>query len=132
MPQRIKKSVYMSMGFLFIVLAVLGVFLPLLPTTPFVILAAFFFSKSSERWHQWLLANRIFGPVLYNWEQSRCIPRFAKVLSFSMIALFGTISVINMGAVWLQVLTISIIAYGYYFIANIKTCCKETSPYRND
>lgn len=131
MPQRIKKSVYMSLGFLFIILAVLGVFLPLLPTTPFVILAAFFFSKSSERWHQWLLANRVFGPVLYNWEHSRCIPKFAKMLSFSMIALFGTISVINMSMVWLQVLTISIIAYGYYFIAKIPTCCKETSAYRN-
>ncbi len=131
MPQRIKKSVYMSLGFLFIILAVLGVFLPLLPTTPFVILAAFFFSKSSERWHQWLLANRVFGPVLYNWEHSRCIPRFAKMLSFSMIALFGTISVINMNMVWLQVLTVSIIAYGYYFIAKIPTCCKETSAYRN-
>jgi len=131
MRQRIKKAVFMALGFLFIVLAVMGIFLPLLPTTPFVILSALFFSKSSERWHQWLLSNRVFGPILYNWEHSRCIPKFAKMLSFSMIAVFGTISVLSLSAVWLQVVTISIIGYGYYFIANIQTCCKEKSVLRN-
>ncbi len=131
MQHRIKKMLYTGLGFLFIVLAVMGVFLPLLPTTPFVILSAFFFSKSSERWHRWLLANRVFGPILYNWEHSRCIPKFAKMLSFSMIAIFGTFSVMNMTSVWLQVLSISIIAYGYYFIANIQTCCKERSAFHN-
>ena len=131
MRLRIKKTLFMSLGFLFIILAVLGVFLPLLPTTPFIILAAFLFSKSSDRWHQWLLSNRVFGPILYNWENSRCIPYFAKMLSFSMIAIFGAISVLSMSAVWLQVVTVLLIGYGYYFIANIQTCCKKKSALRN-
>ena len=131
MRKRLKKTLFMALGFLFIALAVMGVFLPLLPTTPFILVAAYFFSKSSDRWHQWLLENRVFGPILYNWESSRCIPSFAKMLAFGMIAVFGTVSVLNIGMVWLQVVTILVIAYGYYFIANIKTCCKEESAVRN-
>jgi uncharacterized protein len=132
MREKMKRTVYMMLGFMFIVLGLLGVFLPLLPTTPFIILAAFFFSKSSDRWHQWLLSNRVFGPILRNWECSRCIPRFAKLLSFSMIALFGSFSVITLPFVWLKVVTVLLIAYACYFIANIQTCAKDTVAVRND
>lgn len=132
MREKMKKTVYMMLGFTFIVLGLLGVFLPLLPTTPFIILAAFFFSKSSERWHQWLLSNRVFGPILRNWECSRCIPRFAKLLSFSMIALFGSFSVITLPFLWLKIVTVLLIAYACYFIANIQTCAKDSVAVRND
>ena len=125
MRKRMKKALYISLGFLFIALGVLGVFLPLLPTTPFILLAAFFFSQSSEKCHQWLLGNKIFGPVLYNWEKSRCIPHFAKVLSFSMIAVFGAVSVFTLPFVWLKVVTVLLIAYACYFIYNIHTCPRE-------
>ncbi|MFC2073954.1 YbaN family protein [Campylobacterota bacterium] len=127
MQTRFKKILFMSLGFFFILLAVLGVLLPLLPTTPFIILSAFLFSKSSDRWHQWLLSNKVFGPILNKWECYRCIPRFAKLLSFSMIALFGSFSVVSIPFLWLKVVTILLIAYGYYFIANIQTCAKEVS-----
>ena len=125
MRQQMKKTVYMTLGFLFILLGLLGVFLPLLPTTPFIILSAFFFSQSSERCHQWLLNNKIFGPILYNWEKSRCIPYFAKVLSFSMISVFGTVSVITLPFVWLKVVTVLLISYACYFIYNIQTCPRD-------
>ncbi len=130
MRQRMMKTLYMTLGFMFIVLAVLGVFLPLLPTTPFILVAAYFFSKSSDRWHQWLLANKVFGPILYNWECSRCIPYFAKVLSFSMIAVFGSFSVITIPFMWVKIITVLLIAYACYFIANIQTCAKEKAPLR--
>ena len=132
MGSRMKKTLFMGLGFLFVALAVLGVFLPLLPTTPFIILAALFFSKSSERCHQWLLNNRVFGPILRNWECSRCIPRFAKILALSMIALFGSISVFALGILWLQVVTVLLVAYGSYFIINIKTCAKEAVAQNRD
>ncbi len=122
MKKRLKKTLYLSLGSLFLILAVMGIFLPLLPTTPFVLVAALFFSKSSDRWHQWLLDNRLFGPILSNWEESRCMPYFAKVLSFSMMTLFGTISIFTIDILWLQLLTPLLIAYAIYFITNIKTC----------
>ena len=130
MRKRMKKTLFMTLGFLFILLGILGVFLPLLPTTPFIILAAFFFSQSSERCHQWLLNNKVFGPVLYNWENSRCIPYFAKVLSFGMISVFGTVSLFTLPFVWLKVLTVLLIGYACYFIYKIKTCQAKKSAFR--
>ena len=126
MRQKIKRGLYLFLGFLFIALGILGVILPLLPTTPFIIFAAFFFSQSSQRLHAWLLRNRIFGPILYNWETCHCIPRFAKKLSFTMIAIFGSVSVYVLPEIWLQVLSVTLIAYACYFIANIPTCNEET------
>ena len=125
MRKRLKKTLYMFLGFLFIILGLVGVFLPLLPTTPFIILAAFFFSKSSEKYHQWLLNNKVFGPILYNWETSRCIPLFAKNLSFIMIAIFGSYSIYVIPLIAVKILTVLLLSYGCYFIYNIKTCIKK-------
>lgn len=124
MRKHVKKTLYLIFGFVFILLGLLGVFLPLLPTTPFIILAAFFFSQSSERCHQWLLNNKIFGPILYNWENSRCIPRFAKKLSFIMIGIFGTYSVVVIPLISVKLLTVALLVYGCYFIYNIQNCKK--------
>jgi len=125
MRRHIKRTLYLFLGTSFVLLAILGVFLPLLPTTPFLILAAFFFSQSSEKCHQWLLNNKIFGPVLSSWENSRCIPAFAKKLSFSMIFVFGTISVVTLPVLLAKVVTVLLITYACYFIYNIPTCSKE-------
>jgi len=125
MRKRLKKTLYILLGFLFIILGILGVFLPLLPTTPFIILAAFFFSQSSERCHQWLLNNKVFGPILYNWENSRCIPSFAKKLSFFMIFIFGSYSIYVIPLMAVKLLTFLLISYACYFIYNIQTCPKE-------
>lgn len=123
-----KKTLYLMLGFVFVVLAVIGIFLPLLPTTPFLILAAFFFSQSSEKCHQWLLNNKVFGPILYNWENSRCIPAFAKKLSFGMIFIFGTVSIITIPLVYVKIFTFLLISYAIYFIYNIETCEHKHIP----
>ncbi|HIC44378.1 MAG TPA: DUF454 domain-containing protein [Sulfurimonas sp.] len=124
MRERLKKTLYSTLGFFCIILALIGIFLPLLPTTPFIILAAFFFSQSSEKYHQWLLNSKIFGPLLYNWENSRCIPLFAKRLSFIMIAIFGSYSIYVIPLIAVKILTILLLSYGCYFIYKIQTCIK--------
>jgi len=125
MRKRLKKTLFLILGFLFILLGIVGVFLPLLPTTPFILLAAYFFSQSSEKYHQWLLNNKIFGPILYNWENSRCIPSFAKKLSFVMIAIFGSYSIYIIPLIAVKLLTILLLSYGCYFVYNIDTCIKK-------
>lgn len=125
MRKKLKKTLYFIFGFLFILLGIIGIFLPLLPTTPFIILAAFFFSQSSEKYHQWLLNNKVFGPILSNWENSRCIPDFAKKLSFIMIAIFGSYSIYVIPLLSVKILTILLLSYGCYFIYTIHTCIKE-------
>ncbi len=73
-------------GVLALALGLVGIVLPLLPTTPFVLLAAFCFSRSSARAERWLLEHPRFGPMLRDWRISRAIPRRAKQIAWSMMA----------------------------------------------
>ncbi|MBJ6371393.1 YbaN family protein [Sedimentitalea arenosa] len=74
-------------GLLALALGLIGVVLPVLPTTPLVILAAFCFSSGSPRLRRWLLAHRVFGPVIADWEAHGAIPRPIKRLSCAVMAL---------------------------------------------
>ncbi|MGH1578043.1 YbaN family protein [Planktotalea sp.] len=79
------KALWFSLGALALTLGALGVVLPVLPTTPFVILAAFAFGKSSPRLHAWLLNSRFFGPMIKDWEAHGVIPTKVKWLACSMM-----------------------------------------------
>jgi uncharacterized membrane protein YbaN (DUF454 family) len=83
------KWLYLIAGFLLVGLATIGIFLPLLPTTPLLLLAAACFAKSSEKCHQWLMQHNLFGPILRNWHEKRCIPRRAKRIATASILLCG-------------------------------------------
>ncbi|MCH2102083.1 MAG: YbaN family protein [Planctomycetes bacterium] len=75
------RPLLLAAGLLFLALGAVGIFLPLLPTTPFLLLATACFSRSSRRMHAWLLRNRIFGPILCDWEERGAIARRVKWLS---------------------------------------------------
>jgi uncharacterized membrane protein YbaN (DUF454 family) len=85
--------IYKAFGFLFLGLGFIGIFLPLLPTTPFVLLAAGCFAKSSEKWHNWLLANRVFGPMIRNWEEHKCVSCNSRRIAVLSVIFFGGYSV---------------------------------------
>lgn len=74
------------LGLLSLALGIVGIFLPVLPTTPFVLLSAFLFAKSSPRLHFWLVNHPRFGHLIKNWEERRAIPKYAKIMSSSMMA----------------------------------------------
>ena len=74
-------------------LGAVGLVLPLIPTVPFMLLAAFCFSKSSDRMHDWLVSHDIFGPGIRNWRENGAISRPAKVLATLSIGLVFGISV---------------------------------------
>ena len=83
-----KGRVYVVLGFLMVALATAGIVLPLLPTTPFLLLAAFFFSGSSPRWASWLSSHRHFGPYLRAFREKQGLTTRQKVrmiLSFSVL-----------------------------------------------
>jgi uncharacterized membrane protein YbaN (DUF454 family) len=92
-----RRIFYGVAGVVFVGLAALGTVLPLLPTTPFVLVAAACFARSSSRAHAWLLDNRVFGPLIRNWQRDRSVTLRAKVTSIVLIvatigstALFAT------------------------------------------
>jgi len=76
---KITRFLLIICGYFSIALAVLGAFLPLLPTTVFILLAAYFFGKSSEKMHNWLLSNKWFGSYIKNYQEGRGIPLHSKV-----------------------------------------------------
>ena len=80
-----KKIFYLLLGHLFLVLGIAGAFLPLLPTTPFLLLAAWLYSKSSDRLHNWLLNHKYLGPSLRDWHNSGVIGIKAKIIATVMI-----------------------------------------------
>lgn len=91
-------------GFLCVGLAVLGIFLPLLPTTPFLLLAAACFARSSPRFHRWLLAHRLFGPLIHDWQTHRALPARTKAVAIAMLAVtFGFSIVAVAEQPWLRI-----------------------------
>lgn len=79
------KIVLIILGFVSLTLGIIGIFLPLLPTTPLLLLAAWCFVRSSERLYIWLVSNRYFGEYIRNFRENRAIPLHAKVVAVSMI-----------------------------------------------
>jgi uncharacterized membrane protein YbaN (DUF454 family) len=82
-----KKLVYLILGHFFLVLGIVGAFLPILPTTPFLLLAAFLYSKSSDHLHDWLINHKYLGPPLRDWHERGVIGMKAKILATVMILL---------------------------------------------
>ena len=72
------RVIWATLGGLSLALGMIGVFLPLLPTTPFALLAAFCFARSSPRLHAWLMAHPIMGPAIANWREQGAVSRSAK------------------------------------------------------
>ena len=81
---------WIGLGCLSVTLGVIGIFLPVLPTTPFLLLAAWSFSQGSERLHQWIMSHPRLSPPIKDWQTNRSIKRQVKVLaSISMLAVFA-------------------------------------------
>lgn len=114
------------LGFVFLGIAALGVFLPLLPTTPFVLLAAACFAKSSERMHRWILANGTFGPMVRDWEEKRCISCRVKTIAITSMLAVGGVSIFQMleSNYW-RVTGIILILSGSLVVGCIRTCKKK-------
>jgi uncharacterized membrane protein YbaN (DUF454 family) len=88
-----------------VALGVLGIFLPLLPTTPFLLLAAACYARGSQRFYDWLLANRTFGPLILEWRRHRSIPYRTKLTAIAMMSLTLGISIVFFVPIfWVQVL----------------------------
>ncbi len=83
----IKKTFYFTTGLISLALGIAGIFLPLLPTTCFILLSAFCFSKSSERLYHYLLEHRLFGRQIKAWQQHGVIPLRVKMIATSMMLL---------------------------------------------
>ncbi len=85
-PLLIPRILYLIAGWLFVIVGVVGIYLPLLPTTPFLLLAAACFHRSSPKFHAWLVSHRVLGPPILDWQKNRVIRPQTKALACAMIA----------------------------------------------
>ena len=79
------RPLLVTFGTIFVGLGIVGIFVPVLPTTPFLLLAAACYARSSQRFYHWLLYNRWFGNYIRNYRQKRGIPLKMKVLTISLL-----------------------------------------------
>ena len=118
-----KNGMYKILGFLFLGIACLGYVLPVLPGTPFLLLSAWCFARSSEKWHAWLLSSELFGPMIRNWEQNRCISRKTKVVAIaSMIVVGGSSLVFGVSDPIIRLVALILMAIGCVVVLSIRTC----------
>jgi len=121
------RAMYLGAGFLALFLAVLGAVLPVLPTTPFILLAAACFARGSEHFHRKLLENRIAGPIIREWTLYRSIPqRVKRWVYFLMTLSFGS-SIWIVPELWQKVMLVVIgsILAGYVWripVREVESC----------
>lgn len=121
MPKKIKHILLIIFGWFFVILAVIGAVLPLLPTTPLLILALACFAESSPRFHRMLLTNKWFGPTLVQWGETKTIRRAVKHKIMLLIVASFSISIFVLsGHARLQLLLVGICVVLLFFIFRIK------------
>ena len=121
----IRKWLLITIGLVAVGLGVLGIFLPLMPTTVFLLIAAACFARSSERLYNWLLSHRLFGPYIKNWREHRAIARRTKILI--LVVLWGTLvlSAWLVNVMWIR-LILALVGIGVtVFILTVKTMRAE-------
>lgn len=87
-----RRYFWLALGHLFMLLGLIGIFLPVMPTTPFVIVASYAYSRGSPRFEKWLLEHPRLGPPLRAWREHGVIKRTPKVLATLGLAISGTLS----------------------------------------
>ncbi len=121
MKKKLKQYLFISLGWVFVLLGAIGAVLPLLPTTPFLILALACFAENSPRFHRMLLNHRWFGPPLKQWEKTHTMRRAVKKKVYLLIIVTFAISItVLWGRTGLQLMLVAICLILLWFISRIK------------
>jgi uncharacterized membrane protein YbaN (DUF454 family) len=121
-PNRVVRALWTTAGSIFLGLGIIGIILPLLPTTPFLLLAAYCYLRGSEKMHTWLLGNKWFGEYIKNYQEKRGIPLKVKVWAISVLWITIAISVyFFIQIIWLRIILVVIASAVTYHIVTFKT-----------
>ena len=120
--KKIKKTLYIFLGFLFVALGGLGIILPVFPTTPFLLLASYFFAKGSDKFNNWFLSTNLYKKYLKDFVASRSmeLKTKIKILLFASTMLLIAAYIVDIFAFRIFIALIFIYKY-YYFAVKIKT-----------
>jgi uncharacterized membrane protein YbaN (DUF454 family) len=110
------RFIWLSVGLAALALGAVGVVLPLLPTTPFLLVAAFAFARSSKRLNRWLREHRTFGPLITNWHRDGSIDRKAKRTAIIVIIATPLITWLLAAPMWVVICQIVVLSASAIFI----------------
>ncbi|MBT8092049.1 MAG: YbaN family protein [Gammaproteobacteria bacterium] len=116
MLTRVARLAWLVVGITSLALGALGIALPLLPTTPFILVAAIAFARSSKRLHYWLINHDVFGTLIDNWQRHGAISRQAKIVSILSMAVLPLISLAMAAPVAVIVLQIIVLGVAALFV----------------
>lgn len=126
MRKKLKQYLFITLGWFFVILGAIGAVLPLLPTTPFLILALACFAENSPRFHKMLLNHKWFGPPLQQWEQTHTMrPKVKKKVYLLIILTFGISITVLWGRTGLQLMLVGFCLTLLWFISRIKEAERE-------
>lgn len=116
------KLIYLMIGIVSTLLGAIGVILPVLPTTPFLLLAAYCFAKSSKRVNEWFLSTSLYKKHLDSFVKERAMTRKTKIMILTFASTMLLIAMYCMDNVYLRLLIVCLIAFKYYYFTfRIKT-----------
>jgi uncharacterized membrane protein YbaN (DUF454 family) len=119
---RTNRPLWLVLGVLFVALAALGVVLPLLPTTPFVLLASWCFARSSPRLQKWLRRSPLFGPLLRDWERDHGVRLHIKISAVAIVVLVvGASLLLGDIPAWARVVLVVLAAIGIAVVLRLRT-----------
>ena len=126
MKDTIKKGILVASGTFFLVLGVIGIFIPLLPTTPFLLLSAACYIRGSKKFYNWLIKNKWFGEYIKNYQEGKGVPLNVKIISLIFLWITIIFSTIVIVSYFLIRIILIIIAIGVTIhIMTIKTIDKN-------
>jgi hypothetical protein len=101
----IKNHLFIALGFMSLALAIIGIFIPLLPTTPFLLLSATLFFRGSPKFYNWLTHHKIFGEYIRNFREHKAIPLYTKIFAVATL--------------WVVILSTAFIVFDQWLIRGI-------------
>lgn len=116
------KAIYLILGFISLFLGIIGIILPVLPTTPFLLLTLFLFSRASDKFYNWFISTKIYKEHLDEFAKTRTMSLKKKItlLAFASTILIASFMIIDFWHARLVIILVIIFKY-YYFIFRIKT-----------
>tara|TARA_B100001996_G_C18595853_1_gene567852 strand:- start:274 stop:693 length:420 start_codon:yes stop_codon:yes gene_type:complete len=121
---KLVRLLYVFIGSIFVGLAIIGIFIPGLPTTPFLILAAYFYIRSSNKLYNWLINNKILGIYIKGYLSGKGMPLRAKIISLILMWVFGSLAIlygIPDSLLYIKLIVFILLLIGTIFLLRVKT-----------
>ena len=122
-----KRIILLSLGWLCVGMGFIGIFVPGIPTTIFLIIALWAFTKSSKKLRNWLLNHKRFGPILNNWQQHKVVPRRAKILMVVLMSLASILFYYSLQNLYLTIGLVIILVLVAIYVISLPSKIPENS-----